>query len=184
MQTVYNKIIETFNDHSEVFSDRNLPGIKMIDIHMGQPDDPEGWDVFCPAIFIDWRIAPGSEGEGDTLALDFHVLQEPGTGTENFNERLPEGLEYMEILKAVKSLINRLRAENTTPLKYAGERPAITPFFKYTILMYTCKIDSYNESIHDPAQVSGTVESVKITEGYLKEKVPAIQTAPDIDVFD
>lgn len=178
METVYKKIVETFTAHPEVFSDRNLPAIRQIDVYQGQPDDPENFEVFCPAMFIDWQIAPGANGESDKLTIDFHILQEPGVPTDNFTPTLDAGLEYLLQLKACKYLLNKLRAANTTPLVYAGERPRITPFFKYHVVSYTCSIDQYTDSIHRPATGTGTIESIRITEGKQK----ALQVL-DIDTF-
>lgn len=178
METVYKKIIETFEAHPEVFSDRELPNVRMIDIYQGQPENPEEFEVFCPAIFIDWLISPGANGESDKLTIDFHILQEPGVPTDNFTPTLEAGLEYMRMLKACKYLLNKLRATNSTPLQYAGEKPRTTPFFKYHVVSYTCSIDQYTDSVHRPATGVGTIDSIKITEGSQK----ATQVM-EIDVF-
>lgn len=180
METVYKKIVEIFNAHESEFINRNLRPIRMIDIYMGQPESPEEWEVITPAIFINWHITPGAINEPDTLNLDFHVLQEPGAGSENTSQKLDEGLEYLAMLKAVKYLLNKLRAENISPLSYDGERPAFTGYFKYHIVSYKCFIDRYDDSIHRVATKLSTVEKITLTEGKVKEKekkdIPLIDT--------
>ncbi|TCN63696.1 hypothetical protein [Acetobacteroides hydrogenigenes] len=193
MEQVYLAILKTFAENKKVFTDRHLPVIRTIDINIGQPDDPENFEVFCPAIFISWDIKPGIAGEPDNLTLDFHILQEPKGHTESFSNafRSPSGvegigaevsIEYMRLIKACKYLLNSLRVtgtpseverspsgvEGTTPLKYAGERQAATPYFRYHILTYTCSIDAYTDSIHRPQMTTGTVEAIRITNANQK----------------
>lgn len=181
MEIVYNKIVETFNAHPEVFTDRSLPIPRTIDIEMGQAEDPESFEIFLPGIFINWDIKAGTDGP-DILTLDITVLQEPGPGTESFSERMAEGLEYMRLIKAVKYLLNRLSTDETSPLMYMGERKAATPFFKYHIITYQCGIDQYTDSIHRPDLTDGSVEAIRITEGLLKNKTGG-NVPPEIDVY-
>lgn len=180
MEIVYNKIVEVFNAHPEVFTDRELPVPRTIDIDMGQADDPEGFEIFLPGVFVNWSITPGTDGP-DILTLDVSVLQEPGVGSENFTERLPESLEYLRLLKAVKYLLNKLSTDVTSPLQYAGERPAATPFFKYHIISYRCGIDQYTDTIHRPDYTEGSVEAIKVTTGKLK--ITPIDDTPLIDTY-
>lgn len=179
MELVYNKIVEVFNAHPEVFTQSGLPVPRTIDIDMGQAEDPESFEIFLPGIFVNWSIAPGTDGP-DILTLDVSVLQEPGAGTESFSERITEGLEYMRLLKAIKYLLNKLSTAETSPLVYAGERPAATPFFKYHIISYKCGIDQYTDTIHRPQMVDGSAESLRITQGRVKIKplddTPVIET--------
>lgn len=180
MEIVYNKIVEVFNAHPEVFTDRLLPVPRTIDIDMGQAEDPEGFEIFLPGIFVNWSITPGTDGP-DILTVDVTVLQEPGTGTESFSERLTEGLEYLRLLKAVKYLLNKLSTDETSPLMYTGERPAATPFFKYHIISYKCGIDQYTDSIHRPQMTDGSAETLRITEG--KIKIRPLEDTPAIEVY-
>ncbi|SDC53176.1 hypothetical protein [Williamwhitmania taraxaci] len=183
MEEVYKKIVDTFRAHPEVFTQRGLPAIRQIDINIGQPDDPENFEVLCPALFIGWDIRAGSGSESDTLSLDFHLLQEPGAGTENFSERLNEGLEYIRLAAAVKYCLNMLSTDISSPLKYSGERQATTPFFRYHVLTYTCSIDGTTESVHRPTLTESTVESIRLTGGRLREAFPNKIPIPDIETF-
>lgn len=180
MELVYNKIVETFNAHPEVFTNRGLPVPRTIDIDMGQAEDPESFEIFLPGIFVNWDIKAGTDTP-DVLSVEISVLQEPGTGTESFSERMNEGLEYLSLLKAVKYLLNRLSTEITSPLQYTGERKAATPFFKYHVISYQCFIDQYTDSIHRPGTVDGSAESLKIT-GKLKQKT-SDNVPPEIEVY-
>jgi hypothetical protein len=182
METLYQAITGFFTDHPEVFTERELPVIRMIDIYMGQPDDPEAFEVFYPAIFINWSITPDNNGSGPhLLTLDFHVLQEPGKGTEGFSGVQDAGLQYVKLLKAVKYILNNLKADNCSFLQYAGERPAITPFFRYHVIIYQCHIDAYNDSLHRPAYAEGSLEKLVITEGKVKPIDPRPVT--EIDTY-
>lgn len=183
MEEVYNKIVDTFNAHPEVFTDRSLPTIRQIDIHIGQPDDPENFEVLCPAIFISWDIKAGTNGEADTLSLDFHLLQEPGAGTENYSDRMDEGLAYIRLVTAVKYCLNMLSTDSSSPLKYAGERQAATPYFRYHVITYTCSIDSYTDSVHRPELTESTIESINLTGGKLRQHLPDRIDIPEIDTF-
>jgi hypothetical protein len=182
METVYNKIVDTFNDHPEVFTLMEVPAVRTIDLHMGQPDDPEDWEIFFPAVFIGWSIAPGATGEADILTMEFHILQEPGAGTEHFSDTVDAGLEYLRVIKACKYILNRMRADNTTPFKWAGERPAITPFFRYHILTYTCSIDAYNDSLNRPAYGEATGKDVNLTSAKVIKTLPKVES--DIDTYN
>ena len=179
MEQVYLAILKTFAENKKVFTDRHLPVIRTIDINIGQPDDAENFEFFCPAIFISWDIKPGIAGEPDNLTLDFHILQEPKGHTESFSNafRSPSGvegigaevsIEYMKLIEACKYLLNQQRTNSSTPLKYAGERQAATPYFRYHILTYTCSIDAYTDSIHRPQMTTGTVEAIRITDANQK----------------
>jgi hypothetical protein len=182
---VYKRIVEVFNENEVVFTDRQLPPVRTIDINMGQPEDPESFEMFLPAIYIGWNKTPGPDVEPDILTLDFHVLQDPGTGSENFSSELDAGLEYLRLLEAVKYLLNYLRANNTTPLKWAGERQAITPYFKYHILTYTCSVDAYNDSVHRPQYREDTIEEINVNQGRVKQNKPSeIPPEPDPPIIE
>jgi hypothetical protein len=182
MDSVYKKIVDTFKDNEQIFVDKQLPLIRQIDINLGQPDSPEEWEVFLPAMFISWDIKAGAVGESDMLTLDFHLVQEPGTGTESFSGRMDEGLEYIRMIRVVKYLLNALATDHTSPLRYAGERQAITPFFRYHIISYQCSIDSYTDSVFRPDLTEGTILDIDITTGRLRnhsDKPGAI----DLEIF-
>lgn len=182
MEILYKKIVETFNNNPQVFTERELPALRLIDINYGQPDNPESFELFFPAMFIAWQILPSATiGENDTLNLDFHIIQEPGRATENFTVQLDAGIEYVRFVKACRYLLNRLKCPHITPLRYAGERQNTTPYFRYHIVSYTCGIEQDQSSIWRPEYTSGSIESIKIKEGFLRNSVPGEE--PDIDVF-
>ena len=168
METIYKEIVSVFNANKQVFIDRGLPTMRQIDIYMGQPDAPTDFEMFLPGMYIDWRIEPGPETEPDILTLDFHVLFDPGAATDNSSLRIDQGLQYIEFIKACKYLLNYLRTDNITPLKWNGERPTVTPYYKYHIITYKASIDTYLESIHRPVYGDTTISSVNITSGKLK----------------
>lgn len=183
METLYKAIVDTFNNNPQVFADRNLPAPRTIDIYMGQPDDPEGWEVFEPALFIGWSIQPQSNNDPDLLTLEVHLVQDPGTGTESFCERLDDGVEYLRMIKAVKYVLNKLRADNTTPLKWAGERPGTSPFYRYHIITYTCTIDGNSESLSRDTLTNVTLTDLDGRNGTIVKKVTSTLPNPVIDVF-
>ena len=173
MLSIFNKIKSTFEANKKVFTDRGLPFIRTIDIHIGQPDDPDNFEVFTPSMFLSWDIKPGNAmGESDTLTIDVHVLQEPQGSV---------GTEYMGVITAVKYLLNRLKTDTSTPLEYAGERPAATQYFRYHILTYTCKVDAYTETVHRNPDVDTSIEQIDISGANLRDKHPT--TNLTIDTF-
>ena len=182
MDKLYSVIAQTFTDNQQVFIDRGLQPVRQCDIYMGQADDAESFELFLPGVFVDWNITPGEPGEQDILLVDFHVLQEPGTNSENYSERLTESMQYLQTLKTVKYLMNRLRSTTSTPLTYNGERPRITPFFKYHIVTYKCFIDSDEGSINRPTLTDTEPTEVDIT-GILKEKEIMREPNPIIDTY-
>ncbi|MBS2100695.1 hypothetical protein [Carboxylicivirga linearis] len=180
MESIYLQIAQKFKDNEQVFIDRNLPPVRQVDIYMGQPDDAESFEVFCPSVFVDWTINEDENTGTNYMQLDFHVLQEPGAGTEHYSDRLTEGMEYLQMLKTVKYLVNKLSADNTTPLKYMGERPRITPFFKYHIVSYKCYIDEDQDSINRP-----TYEDVELTDYHLEQaRLKQKKETPEPPIID
>jgi hypothetical protein len=181
METIYKKIVETFNNNKAVFTDKGLPAIKQIDINYGQTDRPEEFEIFFPSIFISWEITEQNSNEPSLLTLDFHILQYPGAGTENFSDRLSENIEYLNMIATCKYILNHLRANNTSGLSYAGERPAITPYFRYHIVSYRCFIDKVDDSL-----TKGKLDNVEL-EDYTKDFEPKtkadIPSPPDIETM-
>lgn len=171
MEEVYKKIVDTFNAHPEVFTSKSLPTIRQIDINVGQPDDPENRGVMPGNIH--WLgYQSRIRIRADTLSLDFHLLQEPGAGTENYSDRLDEGLEYIRLASAVKRCLNMLSTDISSPLKYTGERQAVNNFFRYHVITYTCSIDATTESVHRPTLTESTIESINLTGGKLRKEFP------------
>jgi len=182
MEIIYKKIVDTFNANEAVFTDRGLPPIRQIDINYGQTDNPEDFEIFMPGMFIGWEIIERSINEPSELILDFHLLQDPGAGTENFSDQLDAGVEYIAMIKAVKYVLNQLRASNTTGLQYAGERPMVTPYFRYHIISYKCLIDKVHDSL-----TKGAVDEVELedyTKNFKQKQKADIPTPPDIDIMD
>lgn len=148
MDIVYKKIADTFELQAtkDKFTTQSLPFVRTVDINLGQPDNPEGFEIFYPAMFVSWSEQKASENEPMELTLEFHVIQEPGAGTEGFSTRLPEGLAYIRVLKTIQAVLNSLKADNTSKFRYVGKRPNITEFFRYHILQYRCFIDETIET--------------------------------------
>jgi hypothetical protein len=144
-----------------LFTNQGVSYPRTIDINMGQPDNPEGFEIFYPAVFVSWSEQKPNENEAARLALFFHVLQNPGAGTEGFSNRLTEGLKYIKFLKALQKALKGFRAQNTSALRYVGQNPNITPFFRYHIQNYQCFIDevtteSYTDA--EPEDIKATIQ--------------------------
>jgi len=181
METLYQKIVQTFNEHPEVFTGRTLPVPRTIDIDYGQADDPEGFELFLPAVLLNFDIKAGTNNEPDLLTLDVTVLQEPGSGTESFSETRNSGLEYLRFLNAVKYCFNHLASGDSSPLQYAGERKSASPFFRFHVINYTCFIDRYTESLHKPVMAEGSIEAIRLTGTSLVEK--KVLVSPEIETY-
>ncbi len=143
MDKLYSKLIAHFNLPivKQIFTNANLPELRTIDLNMGQVNNPEGFDIFYPAMFIDWAERNEKNTEPLHLDLSFHILQLPSFGTENFADNIQEGLSYLRFLKAVKKALNIFKPNNASKPAYKGAAPGITPYFKYHILNYSCYLD-------------------------------------------
>lgn len=171
MDIVYKKIVDTFNANKAVFTDKGLPAIRQIDINYGQLDDPENFEIFLPGIYVGWEI--DNESNPTILYLDFHLGQDPGASTTNNSENLSKGLEYLGVLNTAKYILNKLRATNTTPFTYIGERPARTPYFNYHIIRYKCYIDVVDDSLTE-----GKTEDIELTDYTKNFKTPEKTETP------
>jgi len=183
MDKVYKKIVDTINNNQAEFTAQNIPAIRMVDVYLGQPDDPESFEVFTPGVFVDWQIMPGLDGNPSEVNIDLHLVQEPGAGTESFSQQITKGLEYILVMKTLKKLMNRMRAANITPLTYNGERPRLTEFFKYHIVSYKAFIDADNESIHRPTIQDIELTDLDLTDGKIRQKEDLPPASPAIDTF-
>jgi hypothetical protein len=85
------------------------------------------------------------------------------------------------MISTVKYILNHLRASNTSGLSYAGERPAITPYFRYHIVSYRCFIDKVDDSL-----TKGKLDSVELedyTKDFSQKTKTDIPAPPDIETF-
>jgi hypothetical protein len=162
METIYNKIVKTFTDNQQVFTDAELIAPRTIDINIGQTDNPEGFEIFYPAIFVSWAISPQANNyDPKLLTLDFHCIQDADVGTENFSGNIAP--TYLAWLRKTRMVLNGLRAANTTGLTYRGERPNLTPYFRYTIINFECYIDIADESLTRGTLTTEELDGYKAT---------------------
>jgi len=149
MEKLYKKIAETFNlpEAKQLFIDAGLIPIKMIDINVGQSEDPEGFEVPYPSIFMSWGESRSVINEPLLMNLQFHVLQYPGKQTHNKAADIDKGLNYVKTLAKIQQVLNGIRSEETTPLRYFGKTPNINPYGRYHILNYQCHIDEVHEHL-------------------------------------
>jgi hypothetical protein len=183
METLYNRIVSIFNANEQIFRDRSLPPLRTIDINYGQPDDPERFEIFLPALFISWSVDKEAERQPHVATLDFHLIQAPGTHTENFSERLSKGLEYLRMMDTVKYILNNLRSTKSTGLIYANERPVLTPYFRYHIISYQCHIDGYTDSLTKGSLQDVDLTNIKVEPGQIKHKTKPDESIPGIDTY-
>ncbi len=184
MDVMYQLIAKTLTENKTEFTNRGISAVRQCDIYMGQPDDPESFELFLPAVFVDWNIVPGNVGEQDLLQLDLHILQEPGTNSESFSNRISESMAYLTRVKTVKYLVNKLRTETSTPLTYAGERPRVTGFFKYHIASYKCYFDNDHDSFSRSTNSEATLTDLNITDKTIPQKTASIEADPMIDTYN
>jgi hypothetical protein len=179
MDIVYKELTDFFNlpETKARFTDNGLPELKQMDINLGQPDNPQGFELFYPAIFIDWEEIKPSENDPVNLNISFHVIQEAGAQTENFSNRIDKGLEYVRVLKKIQEVFTNFSASNTSGFKFAGKTPNITPYFRYHIIQFRCFIDQVGGIAYSE------VELIDYDATYnIKEKEPAPPEG-DIDIF-
>ena len=143
MRNLYLKIIEAFENNKERFTDAGLLPIETIDLYDGQPDEPNNFEFTCPAIFIDYRIEwerGGSMLKKGVVQIDLHVLTHPGMSTENFNPRLPEGLNKLAYYELISELMESVATDNIATPALIGEEPVITDYFCYHLLKFNTAI--------------------------------------------
>lgn len=182
MDILYTKITEIFNENKAVFTNASLPPVQQVDVYMGQPEDAENFEIFLPAIFMNWALTPTDTNGSSKAVLEFHVLQEPTGGSENFTTA-EASLQYIQVLKKVKYLLNQLRAENTTPLKYKGEKPTGSEYFKYHVITYECQIDEDTASLHRTLLTNTTPLDLNSRTAQLKKKRPLVEPDSIIDRY-
>lgn len=148
MEELYLKILEAFENNTQLFYNAGLNPPRQIDLHRGQPDD-EGAEIFLPAIFVDIRITASNTDPGpDATTVSVHILMDNGPGTENYSYNREDGLKYLQFIKVVKKILNKLVSEATSRLEYAGEEAVQTAYMRYIVVNYTCNTDRYTDSIH------------------------------------
>jgi hypothetical protein len=181
METLYQKIIETFNLNTQVFTDRGLPVPRTIDIDYGQADDPENFELFLPAVLINFAVVPGEPNSSDVLNLQLSVVQDPGELTASYAADLQPGLQYLRLLRAVRFVMNNLASAETSPLKFKALRPAATQYFKLHVIEYSCLVDPYTDSLHKPSIGEATVDKLSLQASIATSTRPPV---PDLDLFD
>lgn len=180
METLYQKIIETFNQNPQVFTERGLPVPRTIDMDYGQADDPENFELFLPALLINFAVVPGEANSSDLLNMQLSVVQDPGELTANYSADLQAGLQYLRLLRAVRYVMNNLASDETSPLKFKALRPAATQYFKLHVIEYSCLIDRYTDSLHKPSIGEATVDKLSLQAAVADSIRPAV---PDLDVY-
>ncbi len=175
MDILYENLTKHFekNEIRELFAQANLPELRTIDLNMGQVNNPEGFEIFYPAMFIDWSDKADGQTEPLSLELVFHILQIPSFATENFSDNLHEGLDYLRFLKTIKKALNSFRTPNASKFKYLGTSPNITPFYKYHTLNYSCYID---DTTSEPELTAVELQGYNMDFG-IKEKCVDLPTS-------
>lgn len=143
MKQLYKAIQNLFrqNDAISCFEAANLKAPDFIDLYNGQPEAPEEFEFTTPALFIDYSIVwdrGGSMRRGE-LTLEVHVLTAESEGTDNLNAEL-RGMDKIDYYETVSDLLEDLETCETGKLILKNERPAVTDYFNYHILTFTCTI--------------------------------------------
>jgi hypothetical protein len=181
MELLLKKIQDTFNANKQVFHQRGLPHVRQIDMHLGQPDNPDDFELLLPAMFISYSILEDDTStEPDELLLDFHLLQEAIGRSEGNSPNRDVSLTYLRMIDAVKYMLKDLTSEHTTGLRRAGQRPQNTEYYNYDIISMKCWITQANDSFTKPAYTEGTIDKIR-TDAFVKSKV---KTAPNIGTIE
>lgn len=149
MKNLYLKIVETIENSRELFTEKGLLPIETIDLYDGQPDEPNNFEFTCPALFVDYKIDWERGGSGmkrGVVNLDVHILTHPGIGTENFNPRLPEGLQKLEYYDLIAELMERVATDNVSSLALISEEPVLTDYFCYHMLRFNAPIYRHKQN--------------------------------------
>ncbi len=142
MNRLINQIYKAIEDNADIFHQLNIEAPETVDIHFGQPSDPEHFEFTLPAVFIDYDI---NYATGHTNIM-LHCLYEFGADTESFSST-PNGDKYIIYLKALRRIITGVNLGKIfSQLQPAQELPIITDAYHYHQLSFTCK---YNQGL-DP----------------------------------
>lgn len=149
MRNLYLKIIEIIENNRELFISKGLLPVETVDLYDAQPEEPGGFEFTCPALFIDYKIEwerGGSRLKNGVLNIDVHIITQPGPGTENFNPRLPEGLQKLEYYDLIAELMERVATDNVPSLALISEEPVLTDYFCYHMLRFNAPIYRHKQN--------------------------------------
>ncbi len=135
MDRFYTELIKHFNNQKtkDFFRTEGLEPPRTIDLNAGQINNPENFEVLYPAIFIDWSEKQDGITEPLVLDLEFHVVQLPSFGTENFANTVKQGTDYLKYLKVIKKVLHLFRTDFTSRMQFIGLNPNITPYYKLIV---------------------------------------------------
>ena len=136
-----NAIITAFDDNKENFEDNNLPPVAHIDKYRGQPLNPEAFEAYgLPAVFYELRCEWTKAGRlyQGLITATFHVQQDETWEISNIATNRDEGLKQIDLLNAVRFILDDLRSTNTGKMTRVSDVPVDTGVTTYDQLIYTC----------------------------------------------
>lgn len=151
MRDLYLKLIETLTENPALFTNLDLLPPAVIDLYNGQPDNPNGFEFVCPALFVDYKIDWERGGSGlkkGVVNLDIHVLLQPGGGAENFNPRLSEALKKIGYYELIATLAENVTTDNVGNLTLISEEPMQTDYFCYHVLRFNAPVYRHKASAY------------------------------------
>lgn len=143
MKNLYLELVKILTGNPALFTNLGLLPPAVVDLYNGQPDNPDGFEFVCPALFVDYKIDWERGGNGlkkGVVNLDIHVLLQPDAGTESFNPRLPEALKKIEYYELLTTLVESVTTDNIGNLALVSEEPVQTEYFCYHVLRFNTPV--------------------------------------------
>lgn len=164
MERMYKKIVETIELNKQKFINAGVHFPETVDVFLGQPDNPELFEFFTPAIFVDYS----ADYDGELLYIYIHALQDFGKDSENFTNS-NEGLNYFKFLTVLKRCLNGIKIPPIFGVLKLHEEVPIVSEFNYHQITFKCNLYMDLDLIEEPFQEI-VLEKVSINHGKLKEK--------------
>ena len=169
MDRLFSKILETIEGAANKFSNAGLTPPQTIDAYLGQPESPEDFEFFTPAVFIDIS----ADYANKIGYAHVYVAQRYGSDSENFADDRQSGLWYFRFLRILK---NCLKGIKTPPvfgaLKLHQENPLSAEKFHYHQVVFSFTL---NDELDDTGKfIDVIIDDVEIKheDGTLKERKP------------
>jgi hypothetical protein len=105
---LYNTILNKFEDKKQLLIDAGITEALMVDMFMGQPNNPDAFEMTTPAVFIDYSI----DWQNEVVYIDAHVIMDYEQETENFSLNRELGLRYLNLLAFVRYCLHGLKSED------------------------------------------------------------------------
>lgn len=133
---------QAFEDAAPLFITAELPPVQHIDKFRGQTLNPEQFEGLClPAIFYEMRCdwVKSNKLYSGSMAVTFHIVQDATWETANISTNKAIGLVQIDLLNAIRAVLDSIKSPNTGRLTRVADTPIDTNVVIYDALTYQCQ---------------------------------------------